>query len=210
MCCTSCSDSDPAPTPEEDETVSLIATLENERLWESGDEVLINGMKYTVEEGVGSAAATIKVPRAEHYYAAYDTGTGTVTENILSSEFTSTQNVSADMACPMVASSVTPALSFKNLLGSLRLNISGDNGTKITKIVLTATSGSNLTGKFSVDLAYEDTPMIEWTSEASSTLTVDLGSQGIELKEAGTPVDVLLPAASYGGFAVTIYDTKMA
>lgn len=76
------------------------------------------------------------------------------------------------------------------------------------KIVLTATSGSNLTGKFSVDLAYEDTPMIEWTSEASSTLTVDLGSQGIELKEAGTPVDVLLPAASYGGFAVTIYDTK--
>ena len=30
MCCTSCSDSDPAPTPEEDETVSLIATLENE------------------------------------------------------------------------------------------------------------------------------------------------------------------------------------
>ena len=50
--------------------------------------------------------------------------------------------------------------------------------------------------------------MIEWTSEASSTLTVDLGSQGIELKEAGTPVDVLLPAASYGGFAVTIYDTK--
>uniref|UniRef100_UPI003FD89421 hypothetical protein n=1 Tax=Alistipes putredinis TaxID=28117 RepID=UPI003FD89421 len=78
MCCTSCSDSDPAPTPEEDETVSLIATLENERLWESGDEVLINGMKYTVEEGVGSAAATIKVPRAEHYYAAYDTGTGTV------------------------------------------------------------------------------------------------------------------------------------
>ena len=98
MCCTSCSDSDPAPTPEEDETVSLIATLENERLWESGDEVLINGMKYTVEEGVGSAAATIKVPRAEHYYAAYDTGTGTVTENILSSEFTSTQNVSADMA----------------------------------------------------------------------------------------------------------------
>ena len=90
MCCTSCSDSDPAPTPEEDETVSLIATLENERLWESGDEVLINGMKYTVEEGVGSAAATIKVPRAEHYYAAYDTGTGTVTENILSSEFTST------------------------------------------------------------------------------------------------------------------------
>lgn len=85
----------------------------NERLWESGDEVLINGMKYTVEEGVGSAAATIKVPRAEHYYAAYDTGTGTVTENILSSEFTSTQNVSADMARPMVASSVTPALSFK-------------------------------------------------------------------------------------------------
>ena len=157
---------------------------------------------------VDSAAATIKVPRAEHYYAAYDTGTGTVTENILSSEFTSTQNVSADMARPMVASSVTPALSFKNLLGSLRLNISGDNGTKITKIVLTATSGSNLTGKFSVDLAYEDTPMIEWTSEASSTLTVDLGSQGIELKEAGTPVDVLLPAASYGGFAVTIYDTK--
>ena len=65
-------------------------------------------MKYTVEEGVGSAAATIKVPRAEHYYAAYDTGTGTVTENILSSEFTSTQNVSADMARPMVASSVTP------------------------------------------------------------------------------------------------------
>ena len=51
MCCTSCSDSDPAPTPEEDETVSLIATLENERLWESGDEVLINGMKFTVEEG---------------------------------------------------------------------------------------------------------------------------------------------------------------
>lgn len=208
MCCTSCSDSDPAPTPEEGETVSLIATLENERLWESGDEVLINGVKYTVEEGVGSAAATIKVPKAEHYYAAYDIGTGTVTENVLSSEFTSTQSVSADMVRPMVASSVTPALSFKNLLGSLRLNISGDNNKKITKIVLTATSGNNLAGKFSVDLAYESSPTIEWSSEASSTLTVDLGSQGIELKKTGTPVDVLLPAASYGGFTVTIYDTE--
>ena len=62
MCCTSCSDSDPAPTPEEDETVSLIATLENERLWESGDEVLINGMKYTMEEGVGSAASRYPGP----------------------------------------------------------------------------------------------------------------------------------------------------
>ena len=53
MCCTSCSDSDPAPTPEEDETVSLIATLENERLWESGDEVLINGMKSLLSRKSG-------------------------------------------------------------------------------------------------------------------------------------------------------------
>lgn len=209
MCCASCSDSDPVPAPDGggDQKVSLIASLENDRQWGDGDEVLINGVKYTVDEGVGSSVATIEVPKAEHYCGAYNIGAAaTVTGNVLSAELSAQQRISADMERPMVASAATPVLSFMNLLGTLRMNISGDSGKTLTKIVLAA-SDNSLAGKYTVDLNYDQTPVIEWGSEASATLTVDLG-EGVALGESGAAVDILLPAAAYDGFTVSVYDSE--
>ena len=61
------------------DTVSVSASLENGRLWESGDEVLINGATYVITDGVGTSLSTIeKVTMSDIYCAAYDFGSGVV------------------------------------------------------------------------------------------------------------------------------------
>ena len=69
---------DPEQAPVEDSKVTVLAALENDRVWNAGDEVVINGVKYTVEEGGQSVVNIEGVAKAESYHAAYDTGNGSV------------------------------------------------------------------------------------------------------------------------------------
>ena len=71
--------------PVEEAKVSVLAALENGRTWAAGDEVIINGSKYVVENGGESSTLIEGVAKADAYYAAYDTGNGTIADNVLKS-----------------------------------------------------------------------------------------------------------------------------
>ncbi len=191
---------------EDPKDVTLLATLENGRIWNTGDEVEINGSKYTVAEG-GSATVELKVAKAESYCGAYDIGSGSTSGSTLSIDFASVQNHSAGIARPMVASNKMPSLSFKNLLGELKLNVTGDK--KIKKVVLSEISGTKLAGTATVSLKFSGMPSIVWDDTASSNvLTYNIGGEGLQLGSSPVPVSMWVPAGTYGGFKITMYDTE--
>ena len=191
---------DPEQAPVEDSKVTVLAALENDRVWNAGDEVVINGVKYIVEEGGLSVANIEGVAKAESYHAAYDTGNGSVNGDVLTVDLPALQSASIEMAYPMVASNGSPNLTFKNVLGTVRFAISGEGAVK--KIALTSVSG-NISGTGSVSINFTGNPAIKMSSDASNVLTVDLG-KGMTLP---AEVDVVLPAGVYEGFMVTAYDT---
>lgn len=191
---------DPEQAPVEDSKVTVLAALENDRVWNAGDEVVINGVKYIVEEGGLSVANIEGVAKAESYHAAYDTGNGSVNGDVLTVDLPALQSASIEMAYPMVASNGSPNLTFKNVLGTVRFSISGEGTVK--KILLTSVSG-NISGTGSVSMNFTGNPSIKMSSDASNVLTVDLGT-GMTLP---AEVDAVLPAGIYEGFMVTVYDT---
>ena len=107
-----------------DDVVAVVATLENGRQWSIGDEVIINGGKYTVNEDESSTTIIGNVDAADKYCAAYDIGNGSIVGTTLNFEVASVQGPALSMAKPMVASNTKPNLVFKNLLGTLSLSVS--------------------------------------------------------------------------------------
>lgn len=184
-----------------DETISVSAVLENGRVWNSGDEVVINGSKYYVDYGGESVVMIDNVSKEDAYYAAYDTGNGSINENVLSLELPSLQSPSVEMARPMVASNSRPELLFKNILGCLRLSLAGE-GT-VVKLSLSS-FGKGISGEARVALDYTDNPSVKMGDDAGNTVTVDLG-KGVTLPG---DVDIWLPAALYDGFSLTVYDSE--
>lgn len=184
------------------DTVSVSASLENGRLWESGDEVLINGATYVITDGVGTSLSTIeKVTMSDIYCAAYDFGSGVVDGQTLTFSLPSTQTVGHSLARPMVACNKNPMLSFKYLLGTLKLSFTGESAT-LTKLVLSTSDGTKLSGDASVSLNFTGSPALDLSENANSTLTIELGD-GIEV--GGASVEVTLPAGSYSSLMLTAY-----
>ena len=187
--------------PEENEgatSVTISATLENGREWKVGDEVIINNSTYVIEEGNASTVAISNVKAAEHYYAAYDVGKGSINGTSLSFELPATQSPSISQIQPMVASNGNTSLVFKNLLGTLRLAIEG-NGS-ISRVVLNALD-SEIAGDATVDMNFVGAPALTIGANATRTITIDLG-RAITLP---AEVDVTLPAKTYSGFSLTVY-----
>ena len=187
--------------PEENEgatSVTISATLENGREWKVGDEVIINNSTYVIEEGNASTVAINNVKAAEHYYAAYDVGKGSINGTSLSFELPATQSPSISQIHPMVASNGNTSLVFKNLLGTLRLAIEG-NGS-ISRVVLNALD-SEIAGDATVDMNFVGAPALTIGANATRTITIDLG-RAITLP---AEVDVTLPAKTYSGFSLTVY-----
>ena len=185
--------------PQEETAVSVLATLENGRVWNSGDEVFINGVRYIVENGGESTATIDDVTKAESYQAVYDCGNGSVEGDVLKLSLPSLQSPSASMPYPMVASNGAPTLLFKNILGTVRFSISGTASVK--KVVLTSL-GAKISGDGSVSMNYTGNPELKMSADASNVVTVDLGT-GVSLP---AEVEVALPAALYEGFMITVYD----
>lgn len=187
------------PVGEEDSVVSVLATLENGRIWNSGDEVVINGVKYMVESGGESTVTIDGVAASETYNAAYDTGNGVVEGASLVLDLPSLQSPSSVTAFPMVASNGSPNLLFKNVLGTLRFSFTGTGTLK--KLTLTSL-GAAVSGKGTVSMNYTNNPSVRMASDASNVINVDLG-KGLTIPGN---VDVVLPAALYEGFMLTAYD----
>ena len=179
-------------------SVTISATLENGREWKVGDEVIINNSTYVIEEGNASTVAISNVKAAEHYYAAYDFGKGSINGTTLSFELPATQSPSISQIQPMVASNGNTSLVFKNLLGTLRLAIEG-NGS-ISRVVLNALD-SEIAGDATVDMNFVGAPALTIGANATRTITIDLG-RAITLP---AEVDVTLPAKTYSGFSLTVY-----
>ena len=58
--------------------VTIYATLENGRQWNTGDELVINGATFTASKGGSSTIKIENVAEAENYYAAYYFGSGSI------------------------------------------------------------------------------------------------------------------------------------
>ena len=186
---------------EEKAPVTILATLENGRQWNAGDEVVINNIKYTVVEGNKSTVAIENVAAADYYYAAYDFGKGTIENTTLNVEVPAIQGPAIKMIQPMVASNGNTNLVFKNLLGTLRLAVEG-NGT-ITRVVLSSLDRA-IAGHGSANMDFAGAPILELAGDGSRSITVDLG-QGVKLP---ANIDVTLPADGYSGFSLTVYGTN--
>ena len=182
-------------------TTTISATLENGREWKAGDEVVINNVKYIVEEGEKSTVAIKDVKIADNYYAAYDFGNGTIDNTTLNVEVPTIQGPAISIAKPMVASNGNANLVFKNVLGSLQIALNG-SGT-ITRLVLSAVDTA-IAGQGSVDLNFSGAPTLNVSADGSRSVTVDLG-RGVTLP---ADVEVVLPAKTYSGFSLTVYGTN--
>ncbi|MBQ9962521.1 MAG: hypothetical protein IJO90_04045 [Alistipes sp.] len=186
---------------DEKTTVTILATLENGRQWRAGDEVVINNIKYTIEVDGTTTASIEGVEAADYYYAAYDFGNGAIDGTNLSLELPAVQSPSVSTIMPMVASNGNTKLVFKNLLGTLRLSLSG-SGT-VTRLVLSSFDTA-LAGHGVADMNFAGAPALEIAADGSRSVTVDLG-QGVTLP---ADVDVVLPAMTYSGFTLTAYGTN--
>ncbi len=182
-------------------TTTISATLENGREWKAGDEVVINNVKYIVEEGEKSTVAIKDVKIADNYYAAYDFGNGTIDNTTLNVEVPTIQGPAISIAKPMVASNGNANLVFKNVLGSLQIALNG-SGT-ITRLVLSAVDTA-IAGQGSVDLNFSGAPTLNVSADGSRSITVDLG-RGVTLP---ADIEVVLPAKTYSGFSLTVYGTN--
>ena len=188
-------------TDEQKAPVTIKATLENGREWKAGDEVVINNIKYTIEEGGKSTVAIENVKAADYYYAAYDFGNGSIEGTNLTVQLPATQSLTSSVIKPMVASNGNTNLVFKNLLGTLRLAVNG-SGT-ITRVVLSSLDAT-ISGQGVANMDFAGAPMLEVDAAGSRSVTVDLG-KGVALP---AEIDVVLPAYGYTGFNVTIYGTN--
>ena len=125
------------------------------------------------------------------------------TSLMVGNEFTlpSTQNYVADNIAgnPMYAESSTTNLSFKNLCGIIRLNVSTSmTGKKVSKIVLSADQG--MSGKFSIG---SNAAVVSGTDG----VTLDCGSDGVEIGNTAKPFLIAVPEADYENLAITVETT---
>lgn len=188
---------------DEKKSVTVLATLENGREWKAGDEVVINNIKYTVEVGGTSTVSIEDVVAADYYYAAYDFGNGTIDNTTLAVDLPATQSPSISMIRPMVASNGNTKLVFKNLLGTLRLSLSGSG--VVNRVVLSSLDTA-LAGHGVANMDFAGAPQLEIANDDTRSITVDLG-QGVTLP---ADVDVVLPAMTYSGFVLTVYGANDA
>lgn len=197
VCALSSCEKEPVQEPT-GKSVTIYATLENGRVWNTGDEFVINGTTFTASEGGSSTIKIDNVAEAENYYAAYDFGSGSIEGTTLGLELLAMQGANLSTMQPMVASANTTNLVFKNVMGQLVLNIKG-NGT-IKKAVVSSLDTA-LAGEGSIDLNFAGSPKLKLSDSGSRSVTYDAG-EGVALP---AEIAVALPAATYSGFVVTLY-----
>ncbi len=197
VCALSSCEKEPVQEPT-GKSVTIYATLENGRVWNTGDEFVINGTTFTASEGGSSTIKIDNVSEAENYYAAYDFGSGSIEGTTLGLELPAMQGANLSTMQPMVASANTTNLVFKNVMGQLVLNIKG-NGT-IKKAVVSSLDTA-LAGEGSIDLNFAGSPKLKLSDSGSRSVTYDAG-EGVALP---AEIAVALPAATYSGFVVTLY-----
>lgn len=106
---------------------------------------------------------------------------------------------------PMYAESGTESLSFKNICGIIRLNVSTSVvGKKVRKIILSANQGMSGTITNAATLASDS-----YIAAVSGTdgITLDCGESGVDISATPTAFHFAVPAKTYTGLKITVITT---
>ena len=143
---------------------------------------------YKEEEGVSYRLSGITLP-ATQTYAEDSFGNG---------------------AFPMAA--VTPSttdtnLKFKNILGAIKFQLKGS--ARIASISIRGNADEILCGAANITVSTSATPTIELTDAEAKTVTLDCGTDGVQLntETATSFVIALPPVVMASGFTATVTDT---
>lgn len=203
-------------------TTSKTTLAEDGRvMWEAGDIVLINGEQHEViPDAEDPTLATIPdVPESDGYLAVYSiyTASGTIDGDNCLIHLPQTQYYKkgsfGQYANPMIAYSGTTDLEFKNLMGVIRLGITG-SGT-IKSATFRSNDGSPLAGSLTIPVQdIRDGNLQNWSEfddryESYQSLTID--TEGTLVLDNSVPAYLyfVVPARTYGsGFSVTLTDTE--
>ena len=112
----------------------------------------------------------------------------------------------ANGAFPMAAASDDTNLGFKNILGGLKLQLTGT--AKIRSISVSGNDSEKLCGSANVIVSPSADPAVNLTDATATTVTLDCGTEGVQLNEdTVTPFIIALPPVTMAsGFTVTVTD----
>ena len=146
-------------------------------------------------------------PYSESIEAA-KSGNNYVLNTVLPSEQNYAAGSFGNGAMAMVAVSENNNITFKNILGGMKLQLKGTQ--KVASIILRGKNNEKLSGAATVTAYTEATkPAITMASGASPYIVLNCGS-GVQLKEStATDFIIALPPVLFSeGFIVTVTDTK--
>ena len=106
---------------------------------------------------------------------------------------------------PMYAESGTTSLSFKNLCGIIRLNVSTtQEGKSVRRIILSATQGMSGPVSNAATLVADS-----YVAAVSGTagVTLDCGEGGVAIGSVATPFHIAVPANTYTTLKITVLTT---
>lgn len=211
------------------ETKTLLGgkSADNSRsvLWQPGDEVYVtNGTSAALfrnTETSLSKKAVLEgsIADASSYYACYpysmvsSYSSGEFTINLPSRQKYYADGIDSD-SNPMVAKTDSGEFNFKNLCGILVLNIVGTD--TIASITFSGNNSTgepiNVSGTGTVSSSYTSEPELIMSSTASNSVTLDcvntITNRGVALsKTNATPFHIVLPAATYSSFHLSIRTT---
>lgn len=179
-------------------------------IWQAGDQIGIisnsNPGIYETETG-GSTKASFSFKELTEattapFYAFYPTSLFTTSTFVLpATQSYVAGNISGN---PMYAESSTTNLSFKNLCGIIKLNISTtQTGKKVSRIILSANQGMSGEISNAATLGKDPTAAVSGTAG----VTLDCGTEGVEIGSTPTPFYIVVPAADYENLAITVETT---
>ena len=194
--------------PKDGEPVIFTATIAQTRtaltvegttgklVWETGDEITINGVAYVATPDTGNPAMATFAPKGADeaepvdgkYYAAYGC---TFDAEQLSGILPATQTYAAGSlagVAPMYAESSDIELTFKNICSLLEITLKGD--AAVSQISVSA-SNLPMSGKFVIS----DGQTASVVAEGYAGVTLDCG--GAALSADGTSFYVAVPAGTY-------------
>ena len=176
-------------------------------VWQDGDEIVIMGGSnigtYTTTTGGDTKATFTHHSGSEATTSPYKAWYPTALYNNVTFVLPATQTYTAGniVGNPMYAESETANLSFKNLCGIIKLNISTtQSGKKVRKIVLSADQG--MSGEISNAATLKTDP----TAAVSGTagVTLDCGTEGVEIGSTAIPFYIAVPANTYSNLKISV------
>lgn len=221
-----------AQIEQETDTKTYMDAYNNIR-WSEGDQIVgfmksSLGLKYrilpssvgktyasfeNISDSNGNINAGIEWDHNVVYYPYSDavevvkSGPNYILDVVLPSEQTYAPESFANGSMAMVAVSEDNNITFKNILGGIKLQLRGTQ--KVTSIKVEGKNNEKLSG-FAVVTAYTDNtkPAITMTSGASTTVTLNCGS-GVQLNESTvTEFIIAVPPVLFSkGFIVNVIDT---